>query len=125
MPELERFVGDNPIVGHNIGFDLSFLRKQGVFTNHTGIDTFELASILLPFAGRYSLTHLTDYLNVELPPDDQAHRACSARARHCAGVTPDQRLNARLNALASAYSSAVATCARLIAVSPSSCCAVP
>ncbi|MBN1220883.1 MAG: DEAD/DEAH box helicase [Anaerolineae bacterium] len=75
LPVLSRFVGDNPVIGHNVGFDLSFLRKQGLFQNHTGIDTFELASILLPFAGRYSLTNLLKYLKIETPPDDQAHRA--------------------------------------------------
>lgn len=75
LPALTRFVGDNPIIGHNIGFDLGFLRKQGVFQNHNSLDTFELASILLPFASRYSLTALLDYLEVELPADDQAHRA--------------------------------------------------
>jgi DNA polymerase-3 subunit epsilon/ATP-dependent DNA helicase DinG len=31
MLELESFVGDSPIIGHNIGFDLSFLRKKGLF----------------------------------------------------------------------------------------------
>lgn len=75
LPELRRFVGDNPIIGHNIGFDLSFFYKQGVFQQHPSLDTFELASILLPYASRYSLTALLDYLGVAAPPDDQAHRA--------------------------------------------------
>ena len=75
LPDLARFVGDNPIIGHNVSFDLGFLRKQGIFEQHTGIDTFELASILLPYAGRYSLGHLLKYLDVETPPEDQAHRA--------------------------------------------------
>jgi ATP-dependent DNA helicase DinG len=75
LPELRRFVGDNPIIGHNVSFDLGFLRKQGLFESHANVDTFELASILLPFAGRYGLTHLLNYLNIETPPEDQAHRA--------------------------------------------------
>lgn len=75
LPGLTRFVGDNPIIGHNIGFDLGFLQKQGVFQRQASIDTFELASILLPHASRYSLTALLDHLGVELPADDQAHRA--------------------------------------------------
>ncbi|MEM7348507.1 MAG: exonuclease domain-containing protein, partial [Chloroflexota bacterium] len=75
LPQLRRFVGDHPIIGHNIGFDLGFLRKQGLFQEHVSIDTFELASILLPYAGRYSLTALTKYLDVQLPPEDKAHRA--------------------------------------------------
>jgi DNA polymerase-3 subunit epsilon/ATP-dependent DNA helicase DinG len=75
LPELNRFVGDSPVIGHNISFDLAFLHKHGLFENHTPIDTFELASILLPFASRYSLGHLLEYLHINLSPDDQAHRA--------------------------------------------------
>ena len=75
LPELRRFVGNNPIVGHNISFDLGFLRKHGLFQDNLGVDTFELASILLPHASRYSLTALLKHLNVQLPPDGQSHRA--------------------------------------------------
>ncbi len=75
LPQLSRFVGHHPIIGHNINFDLSFLRKHGLFADNLGVDTFELASILLPHASRYSLTALLKYLNVQLPPEGQAHRA--------------------------------------------------
>lgn len=75
LPDLQRFVGNHPVLGHNIGFDLGFLRQHNVLLQNTGVDTFELASILLPHAGRYSLTALLKYLNVTLPPDGQAHRA--------------------------------------------------
>ncbi len=70
--KLKRFVGDSPIIGHNIGFDLNFLRKQGLFKQQASIDTFELASILMPHAGRYSLSALADLLNIKQPP---THRA--------------------------------------------------
>ncbi len=75
LPELARFVGDNPVIGHNISFDLGFLRRHGALQQNMGIDTFELASILLPHASRYSLSALLRYLGIEPPPDDQAHRA--------------------------------------------------
>lgn len=75
LPELARFVGDSPVLGHNIGFDLGFLRKQGLFERQVSIDTFELASVLLPYASRYSLTALLAHLEVETPPEDQTHRA--------------------------------------------------
>ena len=74
-PELRRFVGDNPILGHNVAFDLGFLNKQGLFQENLSLDTFELASILLPFAGRYGLAALLNYLQVPLPPEGQTHRA--------------------------------------------------
>ncbi len=75
LPQLRHFVANAPIVGHNIGFDLSFLAQQNIFQQTIGIDTFELASILLPQAGRYSLTALTQYLKIEPPNEGQAHRA--------------------------------------------------
>ncbi|MGQ9502627.1 MAG: exonuclease domain-containing protein, partial [Anaerolineae bacterium] len=64
LPRLERFVGDCPVVGHNVGFDLAFLNRYGVLRNNPSIDTFELASILLPHAGRYSLEKLAQALGI-------------------------------------------------------------
>lgn len=75
MLALRRFVGEVPIVGHNIKFDLSFLQQHGLFQHNIAIDTFELATILLPYAKRYSLTELLNYLNIEVSNNGQAHRA--------------------------------------------------
>jgi ATP-dependent DNA helicase DinG len=80
LPGLSRFVGNQPIVGHNVRFDLGFLRRRGQFQSHAGIDTFELAGILLPHAARYSLGTLADTLGITLPA---THRALDdARATH-------------------------------------------
>ena len=80
LPGLSRFVGNHPIVGHNVGFDLSFLRRQGLLRANAGIDTFELAGILLPHATRYSLALLADKLDIHLPA---SHRALDdARVAH-------------------------------------------
>ncbi len=80
LPGLRRFVGSNPIIGHNVGFDLSFLRRQGLFLDSAGVDTFELAGILLPHAARYSLGVLAETLGITLPA---THRALDdARATH-------------------------------------------
>jgi ATP-dependent DNA helicase DinG len=70
--KLRNMVGDLPIVGHNIGFDLSFLRPMGLFTKNPSIDTFELASILMPHADRYNLATLAETLGVTRPA---THRA--------------------------------------------------
>jgi DNA polymerase-3 subunit epsilon/ATP-dependent DNA helicase DinG len=75
LPRLSRFVGDSPIIGHNIGFDLGFMRRHQVLHKNLGVDTFELASILLPHASRFSLTALLEHLDIPLLPEDQAHRA--------------------------------------------------
>ena len=72
LPALRDFVRDLPIVGHNVAFDLSFCHTEKLFLDNPYIDTFELASILMPHASRYSLSMLTDELGIRLP---SAHRA--------------------------------------------------
>jgi ATP-dependent DNA helicase DinG len=71
-PELEYFVGDVPIVGHNIRFDLGFLQRAGLFPYNEVIDTYELASVLMPTASRYGLGALGKQLGILLPA---THRA--------------------------------------------------
>jgi DNA polymerase-3 subunit epsilon/ATP-dependent DNA helicase DinG len=80
LPRLSTFVRDLPIVGHNIQFDLGFLNKQRMFTRNPFIDTFELAGILVPHAGRYGLGALARELEIDLPA---THRALDdARVAH-------------------------------------------
>ncbi len=79
LPRLEHFVGQWPIVGHNVGFDLEFLRRHQPLENDS-FDTFELSGVLLPQAERYSLGALSQMLGIEL---EQAHRALDdAQATH-------------------------------------------
>ena len=72
LPELRRFIGNSPIIGHRVDFDLGFLNRYGVGTHNLAIDTYDLASVLLPTAPRYNLTHLTSEFGLEL---EHAHRA--------------------------------------------------
>ena len=72
LAELEDFVGEAPIIGHNVSFDLSFLRRQRLFAYNDSIDTYEMASVLLPNASRYGLGALSRILTVPLPA---THRA--------------------------------------------------
>ena len=60
-----RFVGHHPVVAHNVSFDLSFLQRQGLLRENLPLDTFELASILMPHAARYSLGRLADTLGIQ------------------------------------------------------------
>ncbi|HSK88642.1 MAG TPA: exonuclease domain-containing protein, partial [Anaerolineales bacterium] len=71
-PDLEAFVGDAPVIGHNVRFDLSFLQKAGLFAYNEVIDTYELASVLMPTASRYNLGALGKQLGILLPA---THRA--------------------------------------------------
>ena len=66
------FVGDLPVIGHNVTFDLGFLQIQHPFDNNPVNDTFEIAAVLLPSAPRYSLSALVDSLEVS---NLQPHRA--------------------------------------------------
>jgi len=59
------FVGDLPVIGHNISFDLAFLKLHLNFNNNPVNDTFEIASVILPSAPRYSLAALVDVLGIE------------------------------------------------------------
>lgn len=66
------FVRSYPIVGHSIDMDMRFLSRQGLALNNLLIDTFELASILVPEVQRYSLANLAAHLGITL---DEHHRA--------------------------------------------------
>ncbi len=70
--ELTAFVGDAPILGHNVKFDIGFLRRAGLFEFQQTLDTYELASVLMPTASRYNLGSLGQQLNIPLPA---THRA--------------------------------------------------
>ncbi|RJP54328.1 MAG: DNA polymerase III subunit epsilon [Anaerolineaceae bacterium] len=72
MNDLAAFVGDAPILGHNVKFDIGFLRKAGLFQYQQTLDTYELASVLMPSASRYNLGSLGQQLNIPLPA---THRA--------------------------------------------------
>jgi len=72
LQSLDDFVGDAPIVGHRVSFDLSFLRRKGLFEDNQPLDTYDLAAVVLPDAGRYGLGSLANLLNVPLA---NAHRA--------------------------------------------------
>jgi DNA polymerase-3 subunit epsilon/ATP-dependent DNA helicase DinG len=73
--ELESFVGDLPVAGHNVRFDAGFLQKAGLLQFNELIDTYELAAILMPSASRYGLGALGQQLGI--PHRDAAHRALS------------------------------------------------
>ncbi len=72
LGEFEAFVGDVPVIGHNVQFDLSFVQPYDLLKYNTAIDTYELAAVLLPSAGRYKLGALSNFLGISL---ENAHRA--------------------------------------------------
>lgn len=80
IQDLADFVGDAPVLGHNVKFDLSFLRQSHILLQNEVVDTYELASVLIPTAGRYNLGALGQQMGVLLPA---THRALDdARVTH-------------------------------------------
>jgi predicted DnaQ family exonuclease/DinG family helicase len=91
-PELREFIGDSQLVGQNISFDLAFLDKAGVRPPGSGIDTFDLAQLLLPGLSDYSLRGLALRLEVDFPV---RHRALAdADAARSVFLALRERLNA-------------------------------
>src|SRR5205814_3429583 len=70
---LQQFLDDYPIVGHSIPFDVGFLRRRGLVRNNPLVDTFELATVLLPSLPSYNLGQVAEALGVMVTPG--RHRA--------------------------------------------------
>ena len=69
---LVAFIGDHPIVGQNINFDLEFLRTQGLSFTNTIHDMLDVASVLLPQLQDYTLGTLAKELEVSSPIQHRA-----------------------------------------------------
>ncbi|HZP25557.1 MAG TPA: helicase C-terminal domain-containing protein, partial [Dehalococcoidia bacterium] len=72
-PALQLFLADLPLVGHNVvAFDVPFLASAGIYTASEVFDTWELAALLLPASGEYSLRALAERYGIE---NSRPHRA--------------------------------------------------
>lgn len=72
MPMLSAFVGGSTWIAHNITFDHGFLKRRGALLANPRLDTFDLASVLLPRAPRYNLSTLIGLMHIDI---GHAHRA--------------------------------------------------
>lgn len=72
LPGLRAFLGDAPLVGHSVSFDAAFLRRSGVAQRNPLIDTYEIASMLLPNLPSYTLGAVAEALDA---PSSIHHRA--------------------------------------------------
>ena len=78
MPDFEKFLGDFPLlIGHNVNFDLSFLKhhlslKYITAADEFFLDTAALAGLVWPGLGKYSLAYLLEFTGIKR---DIAHRA--------------------------------------------------
>jgi len=72
IEDLKKFVSDSPIVGHNIQFDINFLKSHGLNFKNNKSDTWDLSYILFPQFFDYSLIGLSKKFKVG---HDKPHRA--------------------------------------------------
>mgnify|MGYP001202174103 CR=1 FL=1 len=80
--EVEAFIGGSTVVGHNIGFDLHYLAREGVRPRVAALDTAELSRYLAPGLRSHGLADVARELGVEVAGH---HRALSD-ARTAAAV---------------------------------------
>ncbi|MGI6493118.1 MAG: DEAD/DEAH box helicase family protein [Peptococcaceae bacterium] len=73
MPQILDFIAEDPIAGHNVQFDISFLAfARGLPLKNHSYDTLELARLLVPFANSYRLESLCQEFGIDLVT---SHRA--------------------------------------------------
>ena len=76
LPDFIKFIGTVPIVAHNAGFDIGFIRegvkKIGVTVKNTVVDTLQLARVLLPKLKRHKLDVIAKEFGIKL---ENHHRA--------------------------------------------------
>ncbi len=76
LDEVSDFVGTDAVLGHNVSFDLGFLRRYKILTKNRCTDTYELASVLLPRAGRYKLSALAEQFGIDAEGKHRALADC-------------------------------------------------
>lgn len=73
-PKIRELIGSRPVVGHWVRYDMSMLATQGLKRANRQIDTYQLASALLPDIPNYQLQTIADHLGYDLT-EDARHRA--------------------------------------------------
>ncbi len=73
--QLRAFIGDDPVIGHNVDFDIRMLASSGLRIKQHAIDTFELAILVVPQAKSFKLGDLVTSLDASVQSEGIAHRA--------------------------------------------------
>ena len=64
LPRLARFLDGAPLVAHTVSSDVGALARKGLVLDNLQLDTFELASIVLPRLESYSLASLVRHFGI-------------------------------------------------------------
>jgi len=96
--DLEAFVGGAVVVGHNIGFDLHYLAREGVRLRVEALDTAELSRYLAPGLRSHGLAEVARDLGVEIAGHHRALNDAQTAAAvftrlldRAARLAPEQR----------------------------------
>ncbi len=71
--KVKNLIGNEIIMGHNVTFDINFLRNNIHDFRNDHVDTLSLSRICLPQLGHHRLCDLSDFFNIET----EFHRAMS------------------------------------------------
>src|SRR5699024_3897991 len=74
VDDLSASIGDRPIIGHNISFDMSMLAGEGFKPDNQLIDTYTLATGLLHDVANYQLGTIAEFFGYSISEEDR-HRA--------------------------------------------------
>ncbi|MBI2634906.1 hypothetical protein HYW82_04545 [Candidatus Peregrinibacteria bacterium] len=72
LSDVRDFIGNCPIIGHNIQFDIGFLRSAGLTVENDQYDTQQMSSIIIPGLTSYSLEILSEIFHLT---HKEKHRA--------------------------------------------------
>ena len=72
LPRLARFLEGAPLVAHTVSSDVGALARKGLVLDNPQLDTFELASIVLPQLESYSLASLVRHFGIAQPSQHRA-----------------------------------------------------
>ena len=73
--QIADFVGDDPLLGHSVEFDIKMLAQAGLRFKQPAVDTYTLATLAVPTIGGFRLGDLIQKLSIPMPVDGDAHRA--------------------------------------------------
>lgn len=77
MEEFHEFCGEDILLGHNISFDFSFIKKalvnMGISFEKSAIDTLKIARVFLPELEKRSLEYLSEYFSITTKSHHRAY----------------------------------------------------
>jgi DNA polymerase III epsilon subunit-like protein len=79
--QIADFVGDDPLLGHSVEFDIKMLAQAGLRFKQPAVDTYTFATLVVPTIGGFRLGDLIQKLAIPMPVDGDAHRALSPSVR--------------------------------------------